>query len=206
MARVRRRLKPSKVAKKATFVCVEGFTEKDYFDALRKKLRISPKLLYVEKSPGTSVANIASMLKRARRNELRDMPDLRYDEFWGVVDTEWKADWKACAVRPQTLERDKSGPTFWAVSSSSFERWILLHFESSPPKQNARDSANYVGRYLPGYSSSCKRLSEKQCELLLKNTGKAMENAAVWRDHHETEDNFTDVDLLVRSIIGMSAL
>ena len=203
MAGVRHRSAPSKRAKKALFVCVEGYTEKDYFDALRKSLRISPKLLYIEKCPGTSVINIASELKRARRNELRDMPDLRYDEFWGVVDTEWKNDWKSCAVRPQALKDADSRSTLWAVSSASFERWILLHFESNPPKQSAHDSANYLGRYLPSYSSDNKRLDEKQCELLLGNTEQAMKNAATWREHHESEDNFTDVDLLVRSIMDM---
>lgn len=203
MARVQTRSKPTKTAKKALFVCGEGYTEKDYFDALRKKLRISPKLMHVKKCSGTSVANIASELKRARRNELRDMPDLRYDEFWGVVDTEWKTDWKGYAVRPKRPERSDSRPIIWAVSSASFERWILLHFEANPPKRNGHDSADYVGHYLSGYSSANKRLNEKQCELLLTNTAQALENAAAWREHHESEDNFTDVDLLVRSVMGV---
>lgn len=204
MACVGRRSAPSKQGRNALLICAEGDTERDYFKGLRSSLRIPRDMLYVAGDEGTSAKNIAQYLCKARKGNVRGLPDVAYDQLWGVVDTEWKDEWKGHAARPAALpagNRQKRSPILWAISSSSFERWLLLHFESCPPQLDAHDSAMRVGRFLPGYHADAKRLSRDQIDVLLDRTGTALENAQLWRLRCETPDNFTDVDLLVQTIL-----
>lgn len=204
MARVRRRAAPSKRGRMALLVCAEGETERDYFNGLRRSLHVPREMLFVAGDRGTSVRNIAEFLNRARKGCVRNLPDVTFDQLWGVVDTEWKDDWKAYATRPSTLpagDLQKRAPILWAVSSSSFERWLLLHFESRPPRLNAHDSAARIAEFLPGYFVESKHLSTSQIDTLLDRTDIALENARQWRSQCESPENFTDVDLLVRTIL-----
>lgn len=204
MARVGRRPAPSKQGHKAILVCAEGDTERDYFNGLRQSLRIPRDMLFISGNQGTSAKNIAQYLGRARKGDVRNLPDIAYDQLWGVVDTEWKDEWKGYATRPADpldSNRQKRSPILWAVSSSSFERWLLLHFESRPPRLNAHDSALRVGEFLPGYLVESKHLSSGQIDTLLDRTDVALDNARQWRLQCESPDNFTDVDLLVQTIL-----
>lgn len=76
-------------------------------------------------------------------------------------------------------------------------------FESRPPRLNAHDSALRVGEFLPGYLVESKRLSSSQIDALLDRTDVALENARQWRLQCESPDNFTDVDLLVQTILDV---
>lgn len=62
-----------------------------------------------------------------------------------------------------------------------------------------------VGGFLAGYHADAKRLSRDQIDVLLDRTGTALENARLWRSRCETPDNFTDVDLLVQTILDIWA-
>lgn len=202
LARIRHRGKPSKPASSAFLVCVEGETERDYFEGLRKSLRISSELLHVTTGKGTSAANIARYLQRVHQGVVRDIPDVAYDGLWGVADTEWSQKWKGIAKRPDgTAPPPRYGAQLWALSSSSFERWLLLHFEEHPPTLDARASARRLGNHLTGYGPDSKRLNTRMLSQLLPLTGLALKRAAEWRKTRETEDNFTDVDILVGAIL-----
>ena len=187
--------------RQALHVVVEGSCERLYLEGLRSRLRIPKRLLVVEDGFGTSAKNIKNRLDRVRRGEGRALSGLAVDQFWGVVDTEWSNDWKAFASRFSHGSKTGHGGIRWAISSSSFERWLLLHFIPNPPTLDARSSADFVGKYLSGYSSSSKRLTPVQLEMLFCKLPDALGNAARWRRSGETDDNFTDVDLLVRTVI-----
>ena len=195
----------TKDPRQALYVVVEGPCERSYLEGLRGWLRVPSKLLVVEDGCGTSAKNVKRRLDRVRRGEGRALSGLAVDQLWGVVDTEWADDWKAWATRPsldpETGEMGVRGRIRWAISSSSFERWLLLHFLPAPPTLDARHSANRVGDHLPGYSSESKVLTEQQLGILLDRTTVALGNAWRWRESGESGDNFTDVDLLVRAII-----
>lgn len=203
MAKVGRRRAPSRRARKALIVCTEGETERDYFEGLRKALHVPKDLLCVVNDKGTSVVNLAGYLKRVRMGRVRDLPDVTFDQMWGVADTEWSGSWKSVASRTSEEDAFGRGPNLllWALSSSSFERWLLLHFEDNPPCLDARASARRVGRFLGGYGPEAKRLPQHTLDRLLPLTDVALARAQRWRELHETEDNFTDVDLLVRVIM-----
>lgn len=203
MAHVGKRGKPRKAGRLALCVCVEGETELDYFSGMRAAYRIPKSLLYVSRSGGTAISNLSSWLRDARSGNKRELPDVSYDQFWGVGDTEWKSDWKGYAERPSTGISEKAQVhthALWAISSASFERWLLFHFEEHPPHQDARSLARRMGGYLPGYSPDSKRLGATEIGVLLPLTEVALENARKWRATNESEDGFTDVDLLVDTI------
>ncbi|MDM8301040.1 RloB family protein [Collinsella tanakaei] len=200
MARVGRRGAPSKSGRLALCMCVEGETELGYFKGLRSAYHIPKTLLHVFRSEGTAISEIADWLRKAKSGHRRGLPDVSFDQFWGVADTEWKADWKGFAKRADEGFSSKSESTSvvqWAISSASFERWLLLHFEANPPRQDVQTSANHLGKYLPGYSSKSKRLDACAMDKLLSLTDTALANARRWRATNQNEDNFTDVDVLV---------
>lgn len=206
MARSFARTRPTKQARDAFYIHVEGQTEKAYLEGFRKRARIPKGLVTVEVAHGTSIGNIKHELDRIRQGKARGIQQAEFDQFWGVADTEWDDSWKALVARPDsgaTASSAKPGRRIlWALSSSSFERWLLLHFEPNPPTLNARASADRVGNYLSGYSHASKRLSDQQLDALFGKTEAALANAEHWRNTSESESNFTDVDLLIRELCG----
>lgn len=209
MARSFKRRSPAKDPRQAFCILVEGQTERDYFEGLRARAGIPRSLVSVRVAHGTSVGNIKHKLDRLRRGDVRMAEPITYDQFWGVADTEWSREWKAVATRPvpdsEISPTSRKRTILWALSSSSFERWLLLHFESNPPSLDARASANRVGMFLKGYSYDNKRLSDSQLDQLFDRTSTALANAQAWRETGQTEQNFTDVDLLVRSLLENAA-
>ncbi len=204
MRRVKRRSLPTKGARRALLVCTEGETERDYLEGLRKSLHIPADLLHVVNGRETSVANIAQFLRKAHAGKVWGIPDISFDQLWGVAGTEWKRDWRSVATRPVLEDALKAERrrTLWALSSSSFERWLLFHFEDNPPTLDARESAKRVGLHLDGYGIGSKRLTKKMLGDLLPLTDKALGRAEEWRAGREAEDNFTDADMLVRAVLN----
>lgn len=210
MARSFKRKKPAKDPRQAFCILVEGQTELDYFEGLRARAGIPKSLVSVRVAHGTSVGNIKHELDRLRSGKVRLAGPIAFDQFWGVADTEWMKEWRAIATRPlpdsDNSKSSQKRAILWALSSSSFERWLLLHFENNPPSLDARASANRVGRFLKGYSADNKRLSDEQLNQLFDLTQIALANAQTWRRTGQTEQNFTDVDLLVRALLENATL
>lgn len=205
MAKNLKRHQAKKSAGKVLFVAVEGKTEEDYFKALRAKHRIPNQRLIIHNVGNGPVSEVKRYLDGLPTNkEYKNLFSI-IDCKWGVADTEWEHGWKGCASRPG--ENPKEGRTniAWAISSASFERWLLLHFMPSPPTLNANGLAAELSKHLVGYSHQHKGLSRQHANLLMERTSVALVNAERIRQGGlDSDDAFTDVDLLVTQIVSMA--
>lgn len=205
MARSLKRGKPKKQAGAVLFVAVEGKTETDYLVALRRRYRIPKQRLAIHNVGNGPVSEIKRFLSDLPDNkQYRELlPSIDYK--WGVADTEWEHGWKGCASRPDCVPKRGTGKPWWALSSASFERWLLLHFVPSPPKVNPNGLAAELSKYLPGYSHQHKGLTEQHISILMDRLPRALDNAKRIRENGlDNDDASTDVDLLVRQIMEMT--
>lgn len=204
MASKLKRGKPKKNPGEVLFIAVEGKTEADYFVALRQRNRIPRQRLVIHNVGNGPASEIKRFIQGLESNrKYRDIcPSI--DHRWGVADTEWERGWKDCAVRPSGVLGGVNRRIEWALSSASFERWLLFHFVSSPPKMDANGLAAELSKYLPGYSHQHKGLTEQHIGMLMERLPTALDNAERIRARGvDDDDAFTDVDLLVRQIMGM---
>lgn len=204
-ARSLKRRKGSKRPGSVLFIAVEGKTEYDYLTYIRGRLHIQSQRLIVHNVSNGPVSEIKRYLGTLSQNKhYRDLfPSIDYE--WGVADTEWERAWKQCVARTQSVAQSDKRQRCWALSSASFERWLLLHFVDNPPICDARGLANAVSKYLPGYSHQHKGLNEQQLALLWERMPAALGRATRIRENGlDSDDGFTDVDVLVRQIMGMA--
>lgn len=196
-----------KTAGDVLFIAVEGKTEADYFEYLRRRLRIPRSRMHVVNVGNGPVSEIKRYIEGLPKNRrYRDLC-VDVDFFWGVADTEWDGRWKSCASRTGQLPpRGKKGMV-WALSSASFERWLLLHYESSPVVADARHLAMALSKHLAGYSRQHKGLTDQQLNELWDRHSEALNRAEHNRNSGvDSDDAFTDVDLLVRQIKSMATM
>ena len=204
MARNLGRGKPKKSAGDVLFVSVEGKTEEDYFSALRREYRIPGRRLMVHSVGNGPASEVGRFLRDLADNKRYQDVFSSIDYMWGVADTEWERGWKECACRPNGIPSKGNPIALWALSSASFERWLLLHYVSSPPKVNAKSLSTELSKYLPGYGPQHKGLTEQQTRSLMEQLPAALDHAKCIRESEcDDDDAFTDVDLLVRQIISM---
>ena len=135
MSKARRRA-PQKRAGDVVYVCVEGETELGYLEDVRRRLRLPRGRLVVERAKGTSFANVKKTVEKKCPSSVLCESGVRVDARWCVADTELDGSWRGVATRPAPGEA-RSGSMRWALSSASFERWLLLHFEPWPPALDA---------------------------------------------------------------------
>lgn len=205
MARKLGRGKPKKSAGVVLFVAVEGKTEEDYFAALRRRYRIPGQRLMVHNVGNGPASEVGRFLRGLPDNKRYQDVCASIDYRWGVADTEWEHGWRDCASRPDGIPPKGNPKTLWALSSASFERWLLLHFVPSPPKVSAKRLAAELSKHLLGYNHQHKGLTEQQAGLLMERLPVALEHAKRIRESGcDDEDAFTDVDLLVRQVAAMS--
>ena len=206
MAKDLKRGKPRKSAGDVLFVAVEGKTEEDYVAALRRTYRIPSQRLMVHNVGNGPASEVGRFLKELPGNKRYKDVYSSIDYRWGVADTEWEHGWKNGGVaRPGEIPSRGSGKTLWALSSASFERWLLLHYVPSPPKVNAKQLAVELSKYLPGYGPQHKGLTDQQASVLMERLPVALEHAKRIRESGcDDDDAFTDVDLLVRQIAAMN--
>lgn len=205
MKRSLRRRPPQKAAGEVLFIAVEGKTEADYFECLRGRLRIPRqrlRIVNVGHGPVSEVKRFIDGLPGNRR--YRDQYG-EIDWFWGVADTEWGKSWKRCASRTAQLPSRGRRRVFWALSSASFERWLLLHFVDSPAVVDAQHLAKALSKHLVGYSHQHKGLTEQQLDELWDRHALALKRAdLIRRSGLDSDDAFTDVDMLVQQVLSMS--
>lgn len=206
MAKNLKRGKPKKSAGDVLFVAVEGKTEEDYISALRRKYRIPGQRLMIHNVGNGPASEVGRFIKGLSGNKRYQGVYSSIDYRWGVADTEWEHGWKDCAARSDKIPSRGSSKTLWALSSASFERWLLLHYVPSPPKVNAKRLAAELSKYLPGYSSQHKGLTDQQASELMERLPVALKHAKRIRESGcDNDDAFTDVDLLVRQIVAMNS-
>jgi hypothetical protein len=125
-------------------VAVEGSkTEPDYFAWLNR----SNALVRVHCLPSKTHSSPLQVLKRMREHLRKDglAPG---DQAWIVVDKDQWTDAQLGELHTWRREHEHFG---FALSNPNFELWLLLHFEDAVGVSTARQCAEHLERWLPGY-------------------------------------------------------
>jgi hypothetical protein len=90
-----------------------------------------------------------------------------------------------------------------------FEYWVLLHFEyTTKPFLNCDEISTYLKKYISDYNKEKKYYKDKLCDILLKDTIKAITNAdAVLQENNIIEKNtnpYINIHVMIKEIIGLT--
>ena len=187
-------------------VCEGAETEPNYFESLRRYLKLSTIRVAIIDRAGAPIGVIeeaqaqAKKRKRGIRNNPTNTPQI--EAIWCVFDVE----------NPhynQTFDRavqiaDQNGFRL-AISNPAFEFWYVLHFEhTTRPFSDGNDIKKYLERHLPGYHPAMSVF-----DALISSTQIAVRNAKqILENHPQSDCRFpnpsTLVHLLVEKMIEMS--
>lgn len=140
-----RKLSGARSERVRLFVMCEGVTEKNYFAGMRS--RQGPQI-DIDAPPG---ADHVSRIRRAAER-ISD----GYDAVWCVLDTELDLD-----LTSKILSESTDLSVSVALSSPSFELWLILHkTHYARPFQSAKEAKRELKRILPGWSEGSTKFSE----------------------------------------------
>lgn len=128
-------------------VCGGTETEPNYFNALRRELRLSTVEVVVKgrRHDPLKVIDYA-VAQRTERNEIY------FDETWCVLDVENPTE---NPLFNQSIDKARANQIKLAVSNPAFEYWLLLHFsETSQPFADASHLIVALRKYLPKYAKN----------------------------------------------------
>jgi hypothetical protein len=146
---------PHRLARRTLLACEGRATERGYFEALRKHLKLPADVLHVLDTPATTPLALvkAVVLERDRRIEARAFDPRGGDACWVVCDGDehrrsdargWDAAWRLARAEGVKV----------AVSNPSFELWYLLHFADQHAALDAREAREKLKRHVPGYTKA----------------------------------------------------
>lgn len=199
-----RRSKPTRPNGKSILIVTEGnVTEKNYFEAVKNKLRLSNTEVRVEHPEGTDPVTLTKAVIKLRKEREREAKTsnfvVPYTEVWVVFDLEKQHDIRRTQARKA---REGAKGIKFIESDPSFEYWRLLH-----------EPNGYTTKFLPDGNAVLKELkqhcpaytkSEVPDQATLNRVPLAVTNAMKCRKHHEavggSGNPSTNVDLLVRSM------
>lgn len=182
--------------KRLLIVCEGQQTEPNYFEALRKDLRLNSSLVEVE-GLGRGHQTLVEYADKRKRTE-RD-----FDEVWCVFDAE-AGDKRQEFMAAFDMARRRG--IYLAISNPAFEYWYLLHFvETSQPFSNGAEVKRRLSRpdCIPNYEENCDAFS-----CLSGRLERALERAdSILKQLHREDDPFpnpsTGVHVLVKTLLAM---
>ncbi len=183
--------------KKTVLIVTEGEkTEPNYFCAMKDYYELTEVDVLPEGKDPYSLTEIAVSKKNTREDSKYLDP---YDEVWVVCDTEGlNHPFRKHLQRARPLAK-KHGVRL-AVSSPSFEYWLLLHYQYTTRSFDSCDDVIAFLRHKkrwPGYAKNAPVESS-----LFDRLGTACAHAKKLRKDTKVAEPSTDVDLLVVSLIG----
>jgi hypothetical protein len=187
-------------------VCEGAETEPNYFQVLRKYLKLSSVDVRIQNRGGAPI----SLIEEARRLEAQRKEEVRkgrtnigrFDAVWCVFDVENPTQNTTFNEAVQKAENCKYA---LAISNPAFEFWYILHFEQTTrPFENGKEVKNYLQKYIPHYHEAMPVF-----DTLIGHTSMAMQHARdVMGRHPDNGQRFpnpsTQVHLLVEEMIEMS--
>lgn len=166
-------------------VCEGAETEPNYFEELRKCLKLSIIQVKVKERGGApiSLVDTAQHLVEQRRKEVRDgkLRICNYEAVWCVFDVENP---RNNTSFNDAVNQADSNQFSLAISNPAFEFWYVLHFEdTSRPFADGRELKKYLEKFIPGYCESspvfCK--IKENTFLAIKRAKKTNQNRSVDR-------------------------
>ncbi|HBG75202.1 MAG: hypothetical protein A2X25_12870 [Chloroflexi bacterium GWB2_49_20] len=187
-------------------VCEGAETEPNYFESLRRYLKLSTVQIRIKDRAGApiSVVDEAQNQIKKREQDIRDgrTDILSFESVWCVFDVE-------NPHHNQTFDRavflaDQNNYQL-AVSNPAFEFWYILHFErTTRPFANGDELKEHLRHHIPRYQPALPVFDS-----LVASTQTAVQHAnSILEKHPEGELRFpnpsTQVHLLVQEMIEMS--
>lgn len=139
-----RRQSGSRQERLSFLLLCEGKTEKDYFTGMRT--RRGPQLAV--DAPQRDHLGLVREAGRRRSDE--------YDEVWCVLDTELNVH-----LVHELIREAQSSEIYLALSSPSFEFWLILHAKDySRPFLSAREAERELKAIRPGWSKAATKFED----------------------------------------------
>jgi hypothetical protein len=164
----------SRTRKKIYIICVEGKeTETQYIDFFKDNSNVCIKCFSCNGKTTPS-----SMLKFASKRWKNETSD----ERWLIldIDNNKKNDFE------ELLKWEKKGNNYLAFSNSSFEFWLVLHFEKPSNQLNVRECNKCLKKYLPDYE---KHIYKYKNKFKKENISKAIKFAKEIERAYNAESN-----------------
>ena len=126
-----RRRRPKFVPRQSVLIVCEGAkTEPNYFDGLRRHLRLSPvEVVVVGEECGSDPVSVVREAKKRRKDRIAEAKTsdvlVPFDVVWCVMDVER---YRNNPRLPEALGLAQSAKIKAALSNPCFEYWLLLHF------------------------------------------------------------------------------
>ncbi len=187
-------------------VCEGAETEPNYFQELRKYLKLSSVYVRIQDRGGAPISLIeeARRLEAQRKEEIRKgRADIgRFDAVWCVFDVENPTQ---NMTFNEAVQKARNCKYALAISNPAFEFWYILHFEQTMrPFENGKEVKNYLQKYIPRYHEAMPVF-----DALIDHTSIAIQRAKdVIEKHPDHNLRFpnpsTYVHLLVEEMIEMS--
>lgn len=188
---------------RSILVVTEGEkTERNYFEALRDRLRISTFDLSIVHPPATdpvSLCRHAIELRDRKAAAAKRGSGVAYDEVWVVFDLEKIHDERR-RLAAEAINLGRPQNILFAQSNPCFEFWLLLHEEyTTAPFKDCGEAGTRLKKHWPKYTKGAKPASE-----FIEKVAAAVRHAGQCRSHHAKGGGdgnpSTDVDLLARAL------
>ncbi len=151
-----------------TLIICEGESERIYFDALRRRLRLSTAEVLLPNPLGSAPITVVDYAVRKAREPGG------YDFIYCVIDRDQHESFDRALDKLRANARRY--PLQASVNIPCFEYWLLLHWEhTDAPFQRCDDVVARLDRHLPGYSKA----NRKQVEGMLDLVEGALERAEI---------------------------
>jgi len=184
-------------------VCEGSKTEPNYFQSLRKKLRLTTvevKIVGQGAAPRTVVGRAVALLKTRKHEVRRGREDFDYDHVWCIIDVEQPH--KNPSLLPALNQASANGVDV-ALSNPCFEYWFILHFaDCGKPLVDQHEVLRELKKHLPNYSKA-----QDVFETLWPSVDDAIRRAKAMKDSHVRagtdrthRDPSTEVDEVVEML------
>jgi RloB-like protein len=178
-------------------------TEPQYFDEIRKKLRISAARIRIADSDyGTEPRQIVDYAADLFREQER-----QFDKVFAVFDRDEHRTYhdalQACA-RTKLRNDQKKWVKFRAVPSNPcFELWLLLHCEDIHDLLHRNEIYRKLKQHIPDYEKAFPGTFERTHPALRDAVIRAKRLQARYRPEDDTEGPYTNVDTVVDLLLSM---
>ena len=152
------RRRPSVKPRECVLIVCEGAkTEPQYFEAMRRELRLHiVEVAVVGEKCGSSPISVVdcaiSLRKERTRVAARSPTVVKYDVVWCVMDVEAPCQHDSL---PSAIDKAKAHKLRVVLSNPMFEYWYLLHFErTSALMQHNKDVIKRLKKHYPRYQKN----------------------------------------------------
>ncbi|MBI1290358.1 hypothetical protein GC173_03840 [bacterium] len=200
------RRKPPTITGDCFLIVVEGKkTEVNYFEALRKFLRLHVVQVAVVHPPATDPVSLVEHAIKLRNERRRQSGYPAFDQVWVVFDLEKQHDERRKKAQDAEALAGREKIQL-AVSDPCFEFWLLLHYcYTTVHLKSGDDAKRLLAQHLPGYTEAYDFGPD-----LFNRTRDAKLRAEQVRAHHDScssdRNPITNVDRLIvelnRSVPG----